>query len=67
MEFGDKFRAADARHLQTGDDEAEISSKMGLFNETKCLGCIADALDILKSPLQNGLTRERLEGVIVHQ
>lgn len=40
---------------------------MGLFNQTKCFGRVADPLDILKSPLQDGLTNERLKGVIVHQ
>ena len=50
VEFGDKLGTANSGHLEAGDDEAEIAGKLGLFNQAKGFGSIADALHVMESP-----------------
>jgi len=67
MQLGDELRAADSRHVQTGDDKPEIVGKLGLLHQAKCLGCVPHPLYIVESPLQNRLAQEGLEGIVIYQ
>jgi hypothetical protein len=66
VEFGDERGAADSGHLEARDDEAKISGKLGLLDQAEGLGCIANALDVVETPFEEGLAQERLEWIVVH-
>jgi hypothetical protein len=67
MQFGDELGPANARHLQTGNDESEIFSEFWLLYETKSFRRIAHSLHIIKVSLQDRPASEGLEGIIVYE
>ncbi len=50
-----------------GNDEAEVSGKLGLFYQPQRFCRVANALYFRKSPLQDRLAHECLKWIVVHQ
>lgn len=66
MKFGDEGGPADALHGMGSDHESEPVGELRLFDEAESLGCIGDADNLRKLPLQEGLPQESLEWIAFH-
>jgi len=67
MELSYKRRSANPMHVQSGDDQSKIFSKLRLLHEAKSFGSVANPLHVVEAPLQDRFPQERLERIVVHQ